>query len=140
MPISGKVLIDGEPLTYGFVQFIPDNARPAQGKLDANGRFSLSCFEANDGAVIGVNHVTVSACEPIGGLKMRWHAPKKYANPETSGLTEEVTEPNNSMVINLSWDGGHPFVEQPEGAGAAETEENVPFGRRRRNTSDASGK
>ena len=133
VPISGQVLIDGQPLTYGSVRFIPDNARASMGKLDSEGRFTLSCFKANDGAVLGTHHVVVMACEPIGGLKVRWHTPKKYADIHTSGLTKEVTEADDAMVINLTWDGGHPFVEiaEGEGAGAGEAPENVPFGKYR---------
>jgi hypothetical protein len=125
-PISGQVLIDGKPLTYGFVQFIPDNARLATGKLDEQGRFALTCFEDNDGAVVGINHVTVTAREPIGGTKVRWHAPKKYADKKTSGITQDVSDATDSLVLNLTWDGGKPFVEVAEGAGsgsAAESED-----------------
>lgn len=131
VPISGQVLIDGEPLKYGSIQFVPENARASQGRLDEEGRFSLSCFGAKDGAVRGVHQVVVTAREPIGGLKVRWHAPKKYADYATSNLKQEVTEPTDSLVIDLTWDGGKPFVEVAEGAGAGEVERNMPFGRKR---------
>jgi hypothetical protein len=134
VPVSGQVLIDGKPLTYGSVQFIPDNARAAQGKLDGQGRFTLSCFEANDGAVVGLNRVAVNACEHIGGVKMRWHAPKKYADAKSSGLSQNVTEATESLAINLTWDGGKPFVEVAEGEGGREPEEKVRFGSGRTKT------
>jgi hypothetical protein len=117
VPISGQVLIDGKPLAYGFVEFIPDNARASMGKLDKQGKFSLTCFELNDGAVVGTNRIAVTAREPIGGNKVRWYAPKKYADKKTSGLVEEISEANDSLELRLSWDGGKPFVEVAEGEG-----------------------
>ena len=38
VPVSGIVLIDGQPLTYGHVQVIPEGWRPASG-----GRPSSTC-------------------------------------------------------------------------------------------------
>jgi hypothetical protein len=111
VPVSGQVLIDGQPLKYGSVRFTPDNARMSGGLLDAEGRFSLSCFERNDGAVIGVHRVTIAAGETLSPTKVRWHAPKKYSDLGTSGLVQEIKDPDDSLVINLTWDGGKPFDE-----------------------------
>jgi hypothetical protein len=139
VPISGQVLIDGKPLAYGYVQFVPENARASQGKLDAEGRFSLSCFEADDGAVVGSNQIAVTSREPIGGLKVRWHAPKKYADYATSGLSRDVAEATDSMVIELTWAGGKPFVEVAEGSAAGEVEKHMQMGRKRAESSEAVG-
>jgi hypothetical protein len=111
VPVSGKVLIDGRPLKFGFVRFIPSGARPSGGKLDAEGRFTLTCFEGNDGAVPGKHRVEVAASETLSATKVRWHAPKKYNDFGTSGLEQEITEPTDSVVIALSWQGGKPFEE-----------------------------
>lgn len=113
VPVSGQVLIDGKPLARGYVSFVPQNARASSGRLDENGRFSLTCFEREDGVVLGVHRVEVDAKEPIGEDKIRWHAPKKYASAETSGLTEEIRNPTDSLVINLTWGSQPgPFVER----------------------------
>jgi hypothetical protein len=111
VPVSGKVLIDGQPLKCGFVRFIPTGARPSGGKLDAEGRFTLACFEGDDGAVPGKHRIEVAANETLSATKVRWHAPKKYNDFATSGLEQDITEPTDSVVINLSWQGGKPFVE-----------------------------
>src|SRR5262245_7659346 len=103
VPISGQVLIDGKPLTRGHVHFNPRKARMSQGKLDENGRFTLGCFEVDDGAVVGSHKVAVVACESIGEIKMKWYTPKKYSNPGLSELTEEITGPNDNLTINLTW-------------------------------------
>lgn len=112
LEVSGQVLIDGEPLTYGTIRFVPKGARPSNGKLDANGRFTLTCYGDADGVVPGTHQVQVNAAESISGTKNFWHAPKKYARYRTSPLTQEITESTDSLVIELTWDGGKPFMEK----------------------------
>ncbi len=112
VPVSGQVLIDGKPLTYGYIEFITAGARPAGGRLDEEGRFTLSCYEKNDGIIPGNYQVEVNASEGLSNNRKRWHAPKKYFSKDHSGLNQEVTEATNSMVIELTWDGGKPFVER----------------------------
>jgi hypothetical protein len=113
VPVSGRVLIDGKPLTHGYVRFAPADSRASTGSLDSEGRFVLSCFEPGDGCVIGAHKVTVMAQEPIGQEIIKWHAPKKYADPATSGLTQEITGPKDSIIIELSWGGQNgPFTER----------------------------
>jgi len=52
--------------------------------------------------------------EVLDGISQQWHAPKKYADPETSGLATTITGPTDSLRIELSWEGGAPFVEHVE--------------------------
>jgi hypothetical protein len=111
-PVSGQVLIDGKPLTHGFVRFVPKGSRPSQAELDENGRFTLSCYGEQDGVVPGVHRVEVNGSEYLSSTEILWHAPKKYASFRFSPLTQEVTEATDSMVINLSWGGGKPFKER----------------------------
>ena len=112
IPVSGTVLIDGQPLTYGAVQVQPDDARAAYGKLGPDGRFTLTCYETNDGCVPGTHPVAVVAGEPAGANATRWLAPKKYSEAATSGLTVDIKEPTDKLVIQLTWDGGKPFIER----------------------------
>ncbi|MEZ6056116.1 MAG: hypothetical protein R3C01_05360 [Planctomycetaceae bacterium] len=117
VPVKGVVLIDGEPLTHGFVMIVPDNARPSQSPLDSEGRFELSTFGDKDGAIPGTHKVAVVGLENVSANVQRWHAPKKYMEAETSGLT--VTIPDNAektepITINLSWEGGKTFDEKLE--------------------------
>lgn len=110
--VSGQVLIDGKPLTYGTVRFVPKGARASSGTLDKNGRFTLTCYGNEDGVVPGLHQVEVNAAESLSGSKNLWHAPKKYARFRTSPLQKEITESTDSLVINLTWDGGKPFTEK----------------------------
>jgi len=112
VPMSGQVLIDGEPLTHGYVRFVPKDARPSGAKLDEQGRFTLSCYGEKDGIIPGVHQLEVDASEWISNKKRKWHAPPKYFRYKTSELTQEITESTESIVINLTWDGGKPFVER----------------------------
>ena len=112
LAVSGQVLIDGKPLGYGFVRFVPQGSRPSGGRLDEQGRFTLSCYGANDGIIPGVHRVEVDGSESISSTQTKWHAPKKYFRYKSSGLQQEITGPTDSLVINLSWDGGKPFVER----------------------------
>ncbi|MEQ8208747.1 MAG: hypothetical protein RH917_02860 [Lacipirellulaceae bacterium] len=111
VPVSGQVLIDGKPLSFGIVQFVPTGARPAASKLDQEGRFTLKSYDKADGVVLGTHKVMVSAKEVIGESKVRWHAPPKYADYKKSGLSFEITEPVDDLKIELTWDGGKPFVQ-----------------------------
>ena len=110
--VSGQVLIDGEPLSYGYIRFVPQGARPSGGKLDEQGRFTLSCYGENDGIVPGVHRVAVNSAEWLNAKERKWHAPPKYFRYRTSGITQEITGPTDSLVVNLTWDGGKPFVER----------------------------
>jgi hypothetical protein len=89
--------------------------RAAAGVTGADGTFELSTFGKNDGAVVGTHTVTITKIQstvtgegmspdnPEGGYgeamaqaarqaEVKTELPSKYANPETSGLTAEVTE------------------------------------------------
>jgi hypothetical protein len=112
IPVSGQVLIDGQPLEHGFVQVIPANDRAATGKLGPHGRFQLTTFETNDGCVPGTHPVAVIANESIDPQSQRWHAPKSYMNPDVSLLVVDVKEATDSLKIELTWDGEKSFVER----------------------------
>lgn len=111
-PISGQVLIDGQPLTHGSVSFMPTQGRPAGANLDENGRFVLTCYEKDDGAVLGEYRVAISGVEYLGETAQRWHAPKRYADMNKSGLTLTVDGPRDDLKFELTWGGGKPFVER----------------------------
>lgn len=111
VPVGGIVTIDGQPLARGSIMFISQGGRPAGGSIDSQGHFQLSCYQPGDGATLGLHHVKVTAVEPINDRSNRWHAPRKYADERLSGIEVEITEPVNDLKIELTWDGGKPFVE-----------------------------
>lgn len=82
--------------------------------IQPDGRFTLKTFEDGDGVVPGKHTVTVSAKEQLSSTKMKWYAPKKYANMKTSDRKVTIEEPTENLVIELTWKGdkhGEPFVE-----------------------------
>lgn len=97
-PASGVVLYQGKPVNEADVTFHPQAAEghPAVGRTDAEGRFVLTTYGAQDGAVLGTHAVTIRLM-PTGGLpgmeaKSTGAAPipQKYADPSKSPLTAEV--------------------------------------------------
>lgn len=105
--VTGQVLLDGKPLTSGSVNTVPDQGRGARGEIDGQGRFTLDSGDLGAGAVVGTHRVAVVAVErqenPTPESLMRLLVPKRYTNPETSGLVIEV-EPGkvNQVTLELS--------------------------------------
>jgi hypothetical protein len=114
VPVSGTVLIDGQPLTRGHVKFVPTNGRPSLGKIGEDGKFNLTCFDGSDGAILGTHRVQVSSNRIISNTKIEWFAPSKYADFRTSGIEVVVVEPVEDLPIELTSDGRKmPYIEGP---------------------------
>jgi hypothetical protein len=64
--VEGVVLLDNEPVAEATVLFIPDGGtgQPAHGMTDENGKFQLTTFKDNDGALPGSYKVTVTKSVP----------------------------------------------------------------------------
>jgi hypothetical protein len=112
VPVSGIVLIDGQPLTKGSVQVMPAGYRAAAGTLGPGGRFTLTTHVEGDGCVTGTHPVRVVGQENVGTTDIRWLAPKKYAAPEESNLKVTIDGPTTNLKIELTWAGGKPFIEK----------------------------
>jgi hypothetical protein len=119
VPVAGRVLIDGQPLTTGFVRVIPENDRPATGEIGPDGRFVLTTFEGEDGCVLGTHRVEIIAKQSQGYTAIKWLTPQKYQDATTSGLTITVEKPQENWEIQLTWDGEKPFIEQTFSEGDA---------------------
>lgn len=105
VPVAGKVLIDGEPLDYGYIRFVPKQGRASSAELESDGSFELRYSPDKMGAVLGSHRVEVAANETLGPTKVVWHAPKKYASIGTSGLSQDIAGPQEDLVIELDWGG-----------------------------------
>jgi len=132
-PVSGTVLYNGKPVENATVSFLADGApRAATGVTDAEGKYQLTTFDLNDGAVAGTHKITVTKMEAgatAGGMTKEEEnkllndptalagqmsqgtenkapkslIPEKYASVETSGLSEEVKAGSeNTFVLQLS--------------------------------------
>jgi hypothetical protein len=100
--VGGVVTLDGQPLTKGHVQFMPDSSKGTKGRMavgliGADGRFKLTAFKPGDGALVGF-HKVVIICEedmPAFDPKVAPPPPKslipvRYTDANTSGFTAEV--------------------------------------------------
>ena len=118
-PVSGKVTYQGKPVTEGRIMFYPQHGRPATGTIGADGSYHLTTFKANDGAAPGKYKVTIDATHAVGGAqptgpqderslfksgnvpKMERLVPQKYSRLETTDLTAEVKDGNNTIDFKL---------------------------------------
>ena len=93
--VTGKVILDGQPMTKGYVRLVPDGAKvktePA-GEIAEDGTYTI--YTGNDsGAPAGTYKVTVTSGEIPDSAKpnaLKTALAPRYANPQTSGLTLEV--------------------------------------------------
>jgi hypothetical protein len=96
VPVKGKALFKGKPLTSGEITFEPDSGgREAHGNIQPDGTFELTTFKANDGAVPGAHRVAVSGTSKKEGV------PLKYKNTSSSKTEVEVAEGKNEYTIDF---------------------------------------
>ena len=108
VPVSGKVLYNGEPLKFGGVMFQPPAGQPARGTIQPDGTFVLTTDDSGDGATVGTNRVRVTcyqAQDPsapasegeaaLGKLLI----PKKYSDIDTSGIEIEIPRGGRDDVV-----------------------------------------
>jgi hypothetical protein len=99
--VSGKVTLDGKPLSDATVMFVPEKGFAAAGTLQPDGTFRLISGRPGNGAVIGSHKVAVMPADPL-----KAHFPAKYQNAETSGFSVEVKAGKNSFEFDLPSDEG----------------------------------
>ncbi|WP_169973807.1 hypothetical protein [Tautonia rosea] len=94
-----------------------DTGHVAIGQIETNGRFTLTTFNTNDGAVLGQHVVTIQVKpapkttpepNPDGTITFDYSLgdsstiPSKYENPEQSPLRYTVESGSNSFDIELT--------------------------------------
>ena len=91
VPVSGTVTYQQKPVAKGSVQFVPDVGRGAFGVIE-DGKFTLSTYGNNDGAIPGKHKVAVISSEPDtkkrkdGDTSDKYLIPQRFASPESSGI------------------------------------------------------
>ena len=85
--VSGKVTLDGEPVEGALVLFIPDDPanKAATASSQSDGSYTLTTFEAGDGAMPGSYKIKVSK----KGLEDGGHNPYG-ASPAESRTADEI--------------------------------------------------
>lgn len=99
--VEGKVTFAGNALTTGAVTFHPDalkgnkTAHIPHGEIDAQGNYRL-LSATKPGAPPGWYKVTVRATKPFDPKRPtapeEWLIPKKYGDPQKSGLAIQVVD------------------------------------------------
>lgn len=132
VPVSGIVTLGGNPVEGALVTFVPKSpdGESAVGTTDAGGRYVMTTFEKDDGAVPGEYFVKVAKYEkyeaPVENLQnvefteeaysQGYAAPEegavekgpknllpaKFSDPYKSGLDYTVTEGENTHDIQLT--------------------------------------
>jgi hypothetical protein len=104
---EGKLVYDNGPLAGAFVVLHPrapsgpSSPRP-HGQAAADGSFTLTSYDSNDGAPAGEYAVTVEL-RPLVKNGGDYAAgpnvlPKKYSRAETSPVTVKIAEGNNDLA------------------------------------------
>jgi len=101
--VTGRVTLDGKPLSHGSVTFVPDASKGTTGPLGSgaigqDGRYQLRTVGQN-GALVGWHKIRVMAIDRTKPGKP-WIIPIDYGHPDKSGLTAEV-RPNQDNEVNL---------------------------------------
>ena len=108
VPVSGVATCNGKPVANGVVNFTPmpdqgradgNRGRVALGKTDSEGRFKLTTYKNDDGAIVGRHTVTVSMgfSEEAGSI-----VDKAFA---CSGSSQEVTVKSGMGQLKLDFAG-----------------------------------
>ncbi len=115
-PVQGKVVFNGQPMANVTVTFMKVGApRHSFGETNENGEFSLTTFDPQDGAYIGLNKVVVSQpaepVDPAAGVApppvevapppKPPVLPVKYNQITTTDLTAEVQAGTNQLELQL---------------------------------------
>lgn len=106
-PVRGKVLLsDGTPLRGGRVTFSPKKAgKIAVGELGADGKFTLTSFRRDDGALPGdyivtVVPVTYKTGSPVPVPQANL-VPKRFQEEHRSTLAVTVKSEENDLTLTL---------------------------------------
>ncbi len=118
--VTGVVTLNGQPLPYASLRFIPTDATGSEssGITDEKGAYKLQTLlgEANAGTTPGAYKVAIECYgeeetgkthtdedgNEVKETKEVSLLDRKYADPETSGLTAEVKSGKNEINFDLT--------------------------------------
>jgi hypothetical protein len=116
--VTGKVTLNGQPVTSGSVIFTPiagqggNTGQPAIGQIEPDGSYTLTTFNTGDGAILGQHAVTVETRDmskftpPTKGQRIKYELPKsltprKYADPQTTPFRFTVEPGSNTINLDM---------------------------------------
>lgn len=121
VPVAGTVLYKGQPVEDASVTFLASGGRPATADTGEDGRFVLTTYGDEDGAVVGSHTVIITKWIQVeddnleGALSVRRvphsvtgdvltfanYLPERYASPTSSGLSVTVSNEENDFTFDL---------------------------------------
>lgn len=122
VPVRGEVIYNGQPLPEGQIVYLPKSAgagRQASGAIGPDGSFEMTTLREGDGVMHGEYVIAIYAYKPHPGeptsreehealarrgkIEREHLIPKRYANADTSGLTDTVDASHSGVKkIELS--------------------------------------
>lgn len=126
-PVRGQVRSAGAPVSCGTISFYPAGTRPATAEIGSDGRYTLTTFRLDDGAILGEHRVVIEAKRFAGPqspvvipadasdyvkaeleLEARsrsgpvtWIVPERYASPATTPLRATVKPGSNVLDFDI---------------------------------------
>lgn len=109
--VEGVVTLDGTPVANATIVLTPldEDGYPAVGKTDKDGRYQLTTFNRNDGALPGEYVITV-AKKTKGGLSK---LPAVYGGATTTPLKYVVPSRGPTCISLRSHAARHPLAAKP---------------------------
>jgi hypothetical protein len=102
VPASGTANDNGKPIEKGTIHFVPEKGRSASGPIE-NGKFTLTTYEAGDGAVVGQHKVSLEVTQEYkdreGDTATKSIIAKKYADHETSKIVVDVPPGGKTDIV-----------------------------------------
>jgi hypothetical protein len=109
--VNGLVTYKGKPVPAVFLNFEPSEGRPSWAVTDQDGRFVLSCFKDEDGALVGHHRVFITVDdegrEELARYREKLISPaelrailKKYRQNATP-LRVEIVQKTQDLEIKL---------------------------------------
>jgi hypothetical protein len=87
-PVSGRITLDGKPVTTGVVVFYPQTGRPATGPIGPDGRYTLGTFTPTDGALPGSHRVVIESRTVSTGPPR----PARQTTPPPPGIPDDIAQ------------------------------------------------
>jgi len=118
VPVSGKVTLDGAPLTGASVTFMPEGTgmgRPCYGATGEDGSYTIKDPGGREGCPVEKFKVVISKYakedgspvgkDPESAAEGMEHLPEKYSNAEQTQLSAEVPEGGKTFDFDLKTKG-----------------------------------
>jgi hypothetical protein len=104
--VSGRVTLDGKPLPYASIVFIPENGRTAGASTDENGNYVLNYDDDRQGTMPGKNSVRITTerdpYEDASGKQIPGSKELVPARYNTNSTLVFDVEPRKKNVANFN--------------------------------------